>query len=130
MLASENLDQLAQHFALTISEQVVGELQQIVALLLLLENDMPTRSQLDRWSFTSGNGAYSSMAFYNLMFDGLDVSPIFKKLRKSKYLHKQKVFMWLLLVDRLNTGDMMDRRQWHVQSGLNCVMCNAQDRET
>jgi hypothetical protein len=58
------------------------------------------------------------------------VSPVFKKLWKSKCLHKQKVFVWIFLVDRLNTRDMMDRRQWHLDSGFNCVMCSSSKRGT
>jgi hypothetical protein len=64
------------------------------------------------------------------MFGRINVSPVFKKLWKSKLLHKQKVFVWLFLVDRLNTRDMMDRRQWHLDSGFNCVMCSSSKRET
>ena len=48
----------------------------------------------------------------------------------TKLLHKQKVFVWLFLVDRLNTRDMMARRHWHLDSGVNCAMCSRGQRET
>ena len=35
-----------------------------------------------------------------------------------------KFFAWLLIVDRLNTKDIMRRRNFHVQSGPICVLCN------
>jgi hypothetical protein len=70
------------------------------------------------------------MAYYKFMFAGLEVSPIFRKLWKSKILHKQKVFVWLLLVDRLNTRDMVERRHWQLRSGVNCAVCTSHERET
>jgi hypothetical protein len=57
-------------------------------------------------------------------------SPIFRKLWKRKCLNKQFFFVWLILVDRINTRDMMNRHNWHVASGLNCAVCTAQERET
>ena len=35
---------------------------------------------------------------------------------------KIKMFGWLLLRDRLNTRDMLQRRHWHVDD-LTCVLC-------
>ena len=34
-------------------------------------------------------------------------------------------FAWLILMDRLNTKDMLQRRNFHVQPNSHCVMCNA-----
>ena len=64
------------------------------------------------------------------MFAGLAVSPLFKKLWKSKCQHKHKVFMWLFLVDLLSTRDMMDRRHWVLDSGVNCAVCPLAQRVT
>jgi hypothetical protein len=61
---------------------------------------------------------------------GLKYLLFFKKIWKSEVLHKQKVFVWLLLVDRLNTRDMMDRRNWHLHSGVDCETCSGHERET
>ena len=33
-------------------------------------------------------------------------------------------------MDRLNTKDMVERRQWHLDDGVNCVLCPLQARET
>jgi hypothetical protein len=41
-----------------------------------------------------------------------------------------KVFAWLLLMDRLNTRDMMIGRHWYLPTGANCVMCNQNHLET
>jgi hypothetical protein len=42
---------------------------------------------------------------------------------------KFKAFEWLLLMDRLNTKNIMTRRNWQVEGG-NCVLCNIQQEET
>jgi hypothetical protein len=31
--------------------------------------------------------------------------------------------MWLLMLDRLNTRDIMLRKNWHVDSGPDCLLC-------
>jgi hypothetical protein len=36
---------------------------------------------------------------------------------------KIKVFAWLLLVDRLNTRDLLQRRQWNVTNVNHCELC-------
>ena len=44
--------------------------------------------------------------------------------------HKLRVFLWLLLKDRLNTKDLMVRKNWHIEDGPNCVLCAASVLET
>jgi hypothetical protein len=95
-----------------------------------MSEDSESRDNRDSWIFSENKGGYTSVAYYKLMFDGMNAFPIFKKLWKSRCLHKHKVFVWLFLVDRVNTRDMIDRRHWHLDSGLNCVMCNQSQRET
>ncbi len=44
---------------------------------------------------------------------------------------KVKVFGWLLLIDRLNTYDMLDRRHCSPENAsLSCVLCSTGMRET
>jgi hypothetical protein len=130
MLACEDLNQLGGKFAVPISVQALNELTKIDLKLQSLHDDSASRTLFDNWRFFAQNGVYTSMAFYKYIFSGLQVSYIFRKLWKSKCLNKQKVFIWLILVDRINTGDMMDRRHWHVSSGLNCAVCTASEKET
>jgi hypothetical protein len=49
---------------------------------------------------------------------------------KSKALPKLKVFSWLLMLDRLNTRDLMVRKQWHLDTGSACAICNNSTLET
>jgi hypothetical protein len=43
---------------------------------------------------------------------------------------KLKVFDWLLFLDRLNTKDIMARKCWQIEGGVNCMLCNSQQLET
>ena len=54
-------------------------------------------------------------------FSHIVVDPIFKWIWKCSCTLKFKVFCWLLLMDRLNTRDMMQRRHWNIQDDT-CVI--------
>jgi hypothetical protein len=87
------------------------------------------RTTTDIWSYCLNNGRYTASSYYHFLFQGVNADPIFKKLWKSKSLPKLNFFAWLMLVDRLNTRDMMLRRQWHLDSGSEFVLCNSNSLE-
>jgi len=72
---------------------------------------------------------YSSSKFYALVFQNMNVQQTFSWLWKSKCTPRIKFFGWLLLVDRLNTRNMLRRRNFHVDDGYSCAMCNAVAKE-
>ncbi|EEE52348.1 hypothetical protein OsJ_34391 [Oryza sativa Japonica Group] len=43
---------------------------------------------------------------------------------KSKGTMKIKVFLWLLLMDILNTKDLLQRKHFNTQGGVTCNICN------
>jgi hypothetical protein len=43
---------------------------------------------------------------------------------KSKCTLKLKVFLWLMLKDRFNTREMLQKKKFNIQGGSRCVMCN------
>jgi hypothetical protein len=49
---------------------------------------------------------------------------------KSCALPKLKVFVWMLIMDCLNTKDIMLRKQWHVEGGPNRVLRSVHILET
>ena len=61
-------------------------------------------------------------------FSHLGFDPIFKYIWKCSCTLKIKVFGWLLLMDRLNTRDMMQRRHWNIQDDT-CVLCQSSFHE-
>lgn len=84
-----------------------------------------------KWSYIWGNDRFSSQKIYATNF--MDVqSPVYLKwIWKSSCTMKVKVFGWLLLIDRLNTRDMLDRKFYAPQgSDLTCVLCSFGERET
>ena len=60
------------------------------------------------------------------MYDALKDLPVspkpFSWIWKSCCQSKQKFFFWLLLYDRLNTRDLMARKNFYVEDN-SCVLC-------
>jgi hypothetical protein len=54
----------------------------------------------------------------------------FQWLWKSKCTPKMKFFGWLLLSDRINTRNMLRRRNFILNSGYNCLLCDTPPEET
>jgi hypothetical protein len=50
--------------------------------------------------------------------------PTLDSIWKSKSLPKLRVFSWLLIRDRLNTKDLMSRKNWLIDGGSDCVLCS------
>ena len=123
VLQVEDLDSL---FMLPLCAQAFAEFQDLEAELQALPLAV---GQHDVWSFIWGNSVYSSSKFYALVFKNMDVEPSFSWLWKSKCTPRIKFFGWLLLVDRLNTRNMVRRRHFHLDSGNACAMCNTSAEE-
>jgi hypothetical protein len=81
-------------------------------------------SAKDVWTFIWGNGSYSSSKYYQMVFNNLDAHPIFNKMWTSRCTSRIKFFAWLLIVDRLNTQNMLLRRHFNIQSTAFCVLCD------
>jgi hypothetical protein len=54
----------------------------------------------------------------------------FQVALESSCMMRVKFFACLLLVDRLNTRDMLQRRHWKVTGDTHCVLCPTSARET
>ena len=35
----------------------------------------------------------------------------------------------MMIMDRVNTKDMVERKHWHIEGGISCVLCHLQVRE-
>ena len=122
VMETEDLDSLV---FLPLSEQAYSQLHTLQTDLVSVPYNF---EDLDRWTFMWGSHVYSSQKFYALAFRNLQVPRSFTWLWKSKCTPHIKFFGWLLLVDRLNTRNMLIRRNFHIDAGYSCVMCN-QDLE-
>lgn len=58
-----------------------------------------------------------------MAFKHLQGPPTFKRVWNSKCTQRICFYMWLILVDRLNTKTMLRRRKCNVQPNVFCVMC-------
>lgn len=77
-----------------------------------------------------GGSTYTSAKFYKYIFEALPEDVVLKAIWKSKCLPKLRVFAWLLFLDRLNTKDLMQRKNWQIEGGPHCVLCNLSQLET
>jgi hypothetical protein len=77
---------------------------------------------LDSWRLTDGNKEYSSKRVYEVL-SSHDLAPApMRWIWKSCVMPKHKFFFWLLLQDRLNTRNLLARKNFHLQSH-DCVLC-------
>jgi hypothetical protein len=83
----------------------------------------------DSWSFSWGTADYSNKRAYNNLIGDEPASPLFTWLWGSGNLGKHKFFLWLLLHDRLNTRNLLRRKNMHLDD-YTCVLCNLGHEET
>ena len=106
-------------FTLPLSEQAMEELLSMQHDIQQVNYDVGSN---DVWTFLWGNNQYTSSRFYKLAFKYLQVPKTFKWVWNSKCTPRLKFFAWLVLMDRLNTRDMLQRRNFHVQPNNFCVL--------
>jgi hypothetical protein len=121
-----NSQDLFAHFALPISAQAHDELLEVQQIIQDIEH-IPHVN--DTRTFVWG-ASYTSAKFYKFMFAAVPCDAAITLIWKSKCLPKLKVFLWLLLMDRLNTKDRMLRKHWEVNDGPHCVLCDQNVLET
>jgi hypothetical protein len=123
VMQAADLDTL---FILPLSTQALEELELLQDQLANMTYDQDTK---DRWSPVWGN-KFTSRKFYTHVFKEVEAHPIYKIIWKSRCIPRIKFFAWLILVDRLNTKTMLQRRHLNVQDGIACIMCSNGEQET
>jgi hypothetical protein len=83
----------------------------------------------DKWCTVWKDGVFTSSLYYQHCFRDVKASLVYKWIWKSQVLMRIKVFGWLLASDRLNTRDMLRRRNWNVTNDLHCVLCPTHSNE-
>nr|XP_040258456.1 uncharacterized protein LOC120975813 [Aegilops tauschii subsp. strangulata] len=116
-----------QHFHLPLSNQAFDDLTILQSMLGGLNR---TPGSKDIWFWKGTAKGYSPKLFYSHTFASASFNPFTAWIWKSSCTMKIKVFAWMLIMDRLNSKDMVDRRHWHLEDGVNCVLCPLQTRET
>lgn len=84
----------------------------------------------DVWKCVWG-GSSTSSKFYSFCFRNERVDEVFSWISKTKCNMKWKVFSWLLMVDRVNTRNMLKRRQFVLaDDDYSFMMCPTPPEET
>jgi hypothetical protein len=115
-----NLDNIEEHFYLPLSAQAFDEFTQVGEIVLSQELNPEGK---DVWKTQWKDGVYTASKYYHYMFRDQHASPILARIWKSKCILRIKFFAWLLINDRLNTRDMLRRRQCNVTNVYDCVLC-------
>lgn len=66
----------------------------------------------NQWVFSWGTSTFSSSKVYKALIGPRPVHPTFKWIWQSKCQMTHKVFFWLVLMDRINTRDVLCRKTW------------------
>ena len=114
-------------FHLPLSAQAREEVREIQRGSLHV---IPVRGDADIWVSTI-NAKFSAKSYYNHCFREMIADEAFTWLWRSKSPIKFKMFGWLLLVDRLNTRNMLKRRNYVVaNNNYACLLCQNPPEET
>jgi hypothetical protein len=88
----------------------------------MLSNIQTASDEKDKWSYIWNSKEYYCHKGY-LQIIGINyASPIFQWMCKSCVMGKHKFFFWLLLRDRLNTRELLKRKNMELDD-YNCVLC-------
>ena len=84
----------------------------------------------DTWECNLG-GTFSSKRYYDHCFRDMVADKAFGWLWNAKSPIKFKMFGWLLMVDRLNTRNMLKHRHFNVAGNVyTCMLCPSPPEET
>src|SRR4051812_27402336 len=92
--------------------------------------DVHISNELDQWTYTWGASIFTIKKYYTFCFREIQAHQAFGWIWKSKSTMKIKVFGWLLLSDRLNTGNMPKRRHYNIGEVHDCILCGLHIEET
>ena len=120
------IPEIGEAFHLPLSTQAHDELRRIQNVVSSTE----LSDERDIWTCTWGSSTFKTTPYYKFCFRELQVHEAFHWLWKAKSVPKIKNFGWFLLVDRLNTRNMLSRRHYNIGTNLDCLLCGEHVEET
>lgn len=102
--------------------------QQFLSLQEIILNRSINQSS-DQWFYPWTSHKYSSMKMYKQLIHKTQVHHIFKDIWSTSCRLRHIIFFWLLLHDRINTRNMLQRRSMHLQTYI-CALCSDNSEET
>jgi hypothetical protein len=121
-----HLENLHEGFFLPLSVEAFQEWQEATQIMNGIQL---SEHQTDIRTFVWGP-KYTPSKYYKFLFARLPHDTALNAIWKSRAMPNLKVFIWSLFQDRLNTRDLMKRKNWHIDSGYNCAMCSQNTLET
>jgi hypothetical protein len=122
-----NQEDIYEMFNLPLSMVAVDQCNQ---LSVMLTNHYHQEELMnDDWSFPGKPGRYPTKKVYLAITKPPTAPAPYKWIWKSCCLPKQKFFFWVLVQDRLNTKELMRRKNFFVESKY-CVLCDEQIEES
>jgi hypothetical protein len=115
-------------FHLPMSQMAYEEFIQLEEICIQVQ-DTPLQQGPDSWSYIWGTTKFSTKKAYLVMMGHNEVIPHFSWLWKSSCQPRHKIFFWLLFHDRLNTRNLLGRKNFHLQC-YDCVCTNCNLEET
>jgi hypothetical protein len=114
-----------------VSERAFEEFQILITEIENLQTHLNDSQEKDAWTYIWGNNKLSSSRLYHYTFRNVHPPRPFIWLWESKCSNKLKVFNWLLFMDRLNTRNILKRKNFKIQDNdYNCVLCDLKREET
>lgn len=118
---------LDRNFWLPLSTQASSQLP---VLQNLINGVQRQDTKNDLWSYiVGGNPIFTSKKSLRAVKGTQPASPLFALLWQSQVQNKTKFFFWLFLRDRLNTRNLLRRKNMYFES-YSCVLCVEDEEET
>ena len=118
--AMMNSTEPGRSFALPLSDEAYEEYEQVTEILAVAAS----HDNADCRNFVWGTASYTAAKYYKFIFSRVPQNRALDLVWASKCLPKLRVFLWLLIHDRLNTKDLMIRKHWNFDGGPHCVLCS------
>lgn len=83
----------------------------------------------DVWVWKEDKKTYTAKKYYTFLHKHIVPIPILQWVWSSCCTMRIKFFAWMLIMDRLNTQDMLERRHWNVSDSNICVLCPTHTKE-
>jgi hypothetical protein len=111
----KNAENLLDFFRLPMTRQAYNEFLELQHCLTNIA--LNSGNEKDSWSFIWGQQKFSSSKYYNLQFSTIQPNRTIVWIWETKCVPKIKFFAWLLLNDRLNTRNILRRRNKVLEDG-------------
>ena len=113
-------------FHLPLSQQAHHELLQLHQMVQSMQLQA---AEPDCCVLKQNGKQYVAKSYYTYVHRNIIPNTLLKWIWASSCTMKIKVFSWMMIMDRLNTQDMLLQRHWNVSDSPACVLFSGNNRE-